>query len=76
MRLRPRVDSEGLWYTKKATDINTLGPMLKRISASAELSRPYLAHCLRPTVVTELHEARIPTDYREDKYIGEKVHQG
>uniref|UniRef100_A0A1I8IC34 Uncharacterized protein n=1 Tax=Macrostomum lignano TaxID=282301 RepID=A0A1I8IC34_9PLAT len=37
-RPRPRVGSDGLWYTEQAIGINTLGPMLKRISASAETS--------------------------------------
>ena len=33
---------------------NTVGALMKRISISACLSKPYTSHCIRPTVVTTM----------------------
>ncbi|PAA67526.1 hypothetical protein BOX15_Mlig005367g7 [Macrostomum lignano] len=57
LRPKPRVNADGIWYTKVPVGINTLGPLLKKISSNANLSKLYTPHCVRPTVVTELHEA-------------------
>uniref|UniRef100_A0A1I8FV66 Reverse transcriptase domain-containing protein n=1 Tax=Macrostomum lignano TaxID=282301 RepID=A0A1I8FV66_9PLAT len=53
VRPNQQVGPNGIWYTKQAVGINTLGPLMKTISAKANLSKPL--H--RATVVTELHEA-------------------
>ncbi|PAA47531.1 hypothetical protein BOX15_Mlig018289g4 [Macrostomum lignano] len=57
--LRPNANfrSSGKWYSKSAVGVNTLGPLMKKISTSAGLSKPYTAHCVRATVITELHDA-------------------
>uniref|UniRef100_A0A1I8G3L1 CCHC-type domain-containing protein n=1 Tax=Macrostomum lignano TaxID=282301 RepID=A0A1I8G3L1_9PLAT len=57
VRPNQQVGPNGIWYTKQAVGINTLGPLMKTISAKANLSKPYTGHCVRATVVTELHEA-------------------
>lgn len=42
--------------------MNTLSSLMKSIADSAGLSKPYTAHCVRATVVTELHDAGFPLE--------------
>ena len=50
-------DESSLWFCeKKKLGLNQLGKMMKRISSEANLSKTYTNHCVRVTVVSELHE--------------------
>ena len=54
------------WYMKSPLSHNLLGGMMKLISESAKLSKPYTNHCLRATAVVHLKEAGV-----EDRTICE-----
>ena len=54
------------WYMKSPLSHNLLGSMMKLISESAKLSKPYTNHCLRATAVVHLKEAGV-----EDRTICE-----
>uniref|UniRef100_A0A1I8G4H0 DUF3504 domain-containing protein n=1 Tax=Macrostomum lignano TaxID=282301 RepID=A0A1I8G4H0_9PLAT len=50
LRPKQQVGPNGIWYTKQAVGINTLGPLMKTISAKANLSKPYTVQYIRRTV--------------------------
>ena len=46
-----------IWYDNAPVGHNTLGGMMKAISASAELSKSYTNHSIRATTIVNLNEA-------------------
>lgn len=57
--LKARKNFQGChWYCEKQPiGVNTLGQLMKTISSDAKLSQKYTAHCIRPTVISELADA-------------------
>ena len=55
---RPKVSSpeSGPWYDAQVLGINSLGSMMRNISADASLSESYTNHCIRATSVTILDQ--------------------
>lgn len=41
--------------------VHTIGNLMKKMSSSANLSKPYTAHCIRSTVVTNLFNKGLST---------------
>ena len=54
--------TQEFWYNPRLPlGVHTIGNMMKKISISAKLSKVYTSHCIRPTVVSQLFNAGVPT---------------